>query len=285
MLSVGVGPFSLSIGHLLLLLAFIVALIVGALAGRKEKLPIAGPLADIFLAAMVGARLGFVVRYFEHYQDDWLGIIDIRDGGFDLVSGLVVALIFTGYLLWRRTNIRRPLGFAVASGLLIWGFTTGVIALIDDQTQGLPDVALTNLNEQPVSLDSLARGQPTVVNLWATWCPPCIREMPVLEDAQNRYPGVNFVFANQGEHPETISRFLSQQNLNLNHVLSDRQGGLARAIGSQGLPTTLFYNAQGKLVDSHMGELSRASLAQGLERFDASQSVEDETIRLAIIQS
>ncbi|HEY9119092.1 MAG TPA: TlpA disulfide reductase family protein [Marinobacter sp.] len=269
MLSVGVGPFSLSIGHLLLILAFVVALIVGALAGRKENLPISGALADIFLATMVGARLGFVVRYFEHYQGDWLGIIDIRDGGFDVVSGLVVALVFTSYLLWRRTNIRRPLGFAVAAGLLTWGFTSGVIALIHDQTQGLPDVALTDLNEQPISLDTLTRGQPTVVNLWATWCPPCIREMPVLEDAQDRYPEINFVFANQGEPPETINQFLSEQNLDLDHVLSDRQGGFGRAIGSQGLPTTLFYNARGKLVDSHMGELSKASLARGLERFEA----------------
>jgi hypothetical protein len=94
--------------------------------------------------------------------------------------------------------------------------------------------------------------------------------MPVLEDGQGRYPGVNFVFANQGEHPEAILQFLNEQNLNLDHVLSDRQGGFGRATGSQGLPTTLFYNARGKLVDSHMGELSKASLARGLERFDAS---------------
>ncbi|MDX1553417.1 MAG: TlpA disulfide reductase family protein, partial [Marinobacter sp.] len=119
---------------------------------------------------------------------------------------------------------------------------------------------------------SLTQGQPTVVNLWATWCPPCIREMPVLEEAQDRYPGINFVFANQGEHPETINQFLSEQNLDLDHVLSDRQGGFGRAIGSQGLPTTLFYDAQGKLVDSHMGELSKASLARGLERFEANHS-------------
>jgi len=269
-LSVGMGPFGLSIGHLLLMLAFIIALIVGALAGRKENLPISGALADIFLAALLGARIGFVVRYFEHYQDDWLGIIDIRDGGFDLVSGVVVALVFTGYLLWRGTNIRRPLGFAVAAGLMTWGSTTGVIALINNQIQGFPEVALTDLNEQPVSLESLNQGQPTVVNLWATWCPPCIREMPVLEKAQSDYPGVSFVFANQGEHPETIKRFLSEQNLNLEHVLSDRQGGFGRATGSQGLPTTLFYNAQGNLVDSHMGELSKASLVHSLERFDAS---------------
>ena len=268
MLSISVGPISLSIGHLLLVLALVVALMVGALASRREKLPISGALADIFVAAMVGARIGFVVRYFEHYQGDWLGIIDIRDGGFDLVSGLVVALCVTGFLLWRHTDIRRPLGSAFAAGLLTWGFTTGVIALINSHTQSLPEVALTDLDGQPVSLDALPQGQPTVINLWATWCPPCIREMPVLDEAQRRYPGVNFVFANQGEHPETIRRFLSEQNLDLDHVLSDRQGGFSRATGSQGLPTTLFYNAEGQLVDSHMGELSRASLARGLEHLD-----------------
>ena len=197
-------------------------------------------------------------------------MIDIRDGGFDLVTGLIAALAFTGYLMWKRAAIRRALGSAVAAGLIIWGGMSGIIALINQQTRGLPEVALTDLNERPVDLASLAGDKPTVVNLWATWCPPCIREMPVLEEAQQRYPGVNFVFANQGEHPETIERFLREQDLQLENVLSDRKGGFGRATGSQGLPTTLFYNAEGHLVDTHMGELSRASLARSLERFDAS---------------
>jgi len=270
MLSVGVGPLSLSIGHLLLVLAFVVALIVGALTGRKENTPVSGTLADIFLVAMVSARIGFVVRYFEQYQGDWLGMIDIRDGGFDMITGLIAALAFTGYLMWKREGMRRALGSAVAAGLITWGGTSGIIALINQQAQGLPEVPLTDLNARPVDLANLAGDRPTVVNLWATWCPPCIREMPVLEEAQQRYPGVNFVFANQGEHPETIRKFLMEQNLNLSHVLSDRQNNFGRVVGSHGLPTTLFYNAQGNLVDTHMGELSRASLVRSLERFDAS---------------
>jgi thiol-disulfide isomerase/thioredoxin len=280
MLSVGVGPLSLSIEHVLLILAFVVALIVGAIAGRKQKTPISGSLADIFLVAMVSARIGFVVRYFEHYENDWLGMIDIRDGGFDMVTGLVVALVFSAWLMWRRASIRRALGTAVAAGVVTWGFTTGAIALINQQTSGLPDVALTDMQERPVTLENIAKGQPMVVNLWATWCPPCIREMPVLEQAQQRYPQIRFVFANQGEHPETINRFLDEQALELANSLSDRAGELGRVVGSHGLPTTLFYNADGELVDSHMGELSQASLARNLERFDASylsQSATEET--------
>ena len=280
MLSVGVGPLSLSVEHVLLMIAFAVALVAGAIAGRKGKIPVAGSLADIFLVAMVFARIGFVVRYFEHYQNDWLGIIDIRDGGFDMVTGVIAALIMAGYLMWRRSAVRKPLATALVAGAVTWGFTFGGITLINQQTGGLPDVQVATLDGQPASLEAIADGKPVVVNLWATWCPPCIREMPVLEAAQQRYPDVRFVFANQGEHPETIQSFLNEQELELAHVLSDQKGSFGQVVGSHGLPTTLFYSAEGKLVDSHMGELSQASLAKNLERFDTrylTKSVEKET--------
>lgn len=269
MLSVSLGPLGLSLGHLILMLAFIVALVVGAVSGRKEGTPVAGSLADIFLVAMVCARIGFVIRYFEHYQNHWLGVLDIRDGGFDVLSGLTAALVFAGYLWWRRRPVRRPLAFAMAAGLITWGSVSGLIGLIESQAQSLPDTPLATLDGQPTSLAGVAAGQPVVVNLWASWCPPCIREMPVLEEAQQRYPEVAFVFANQGEHPDTIRHFLASHSLTLDHVLSDRSGALGRVSGSQGLPTTLFYNARGQLVDSHMGELSHATLARSLERFDS----------------
>jgi len=268
MLSVGVGPVSLSIEHILLILAFGVALLVGAIAGRKQKTPVAGTLADIFLVALVSARIGFVVRYFEHYQNDWLGMVDIRDGGFDVITGVLIALAFTGYRMWRQSTLRKPLSAALVAGAMTWGITFGAIALIHQQASGLPDVELAELNGQPTSLTAIADGKPLVVNLWATWCPPCIREMPVLETAQQNYTDIRFVFANQGEHGETIRRFLEKQSLNLDHVVSDQTGSFGQVVGSHGLPTTLFYSADGQLLDSHMGELSQATLVEKLERFD-----------------
>ena len=268
MLSVGIGPVSLSIEHVLLIIAFGVALLVGAIAGRKQKTPVAGSLADIFLVALVSARIGFVVRYFEHYQNDWLGMVDIRDGGFDVITGVLIALVFTGYRMWRQSTLRKPLSAALIAGAMTWGITFGAIALIHQQTSGLPDVELAELNGQPASLAAIADGKPLVVNLWATWCPPCIREMPVLETAQQNYMDIRFVFANQGEHAETIRRFLEKQSLNLDHVVSDQTGSFGQVVGSHGLPTTLFYSADGQLLDSHMGELSQATLVEKLERFD-----------------
>jgi len=274
MTSISLGPMSLSISHLLLLAALVLALLVGSLLGRRYRVPVAGSVSDIFLAAMITARIGFVIGYFEYYRDNLLTIIDIRDGGFDPVWGVIGALAMTAYLLWRRQAVRRPLAIAVTTGALFWAGTAGTIALIEQQARGMPPVALTTMDGQRTQLNELPKGQPMVVNLWATWCPPCIREMPVLQQAQERYHDVAIVFANQREQPETIRHFLEEQQLELDNLYRDNDGDLARAVGSQGLPTTLFYNAEGQLMDTHMGQLSHATLARALEKIGVSSDQE-----------
>jgi thiol-disulfide isomerase/thioredoxin len=256
-------------GPLLLVFAFVVALIAGAIAGRKEGVPIAGTLADILLVALLSARIGFVALYFEYYRDDLLSIIDIRDGGFSVLAGIAGALMFIAWRMRRHVRIRRPLAIAVTAGLISWGTIAGLIALMEQQTASLPQANLATLDGKPVQLSELAPGKPMVVNLWATWCPPCIREMPVLEQAQKDNPGVAFVFVNQGERPETIRRFMQDQSLGLTNLMTDFSGSLGRNTGSHGMPTTLFYNAEGRQVDAHVGELSDATLASNLEQFKA----------------
>ena len=268
MLSVNIGPLALSLGQALLLGAFVIALIVGAIMGRKERIPIASHLTDIFLAAMVAARIGFVIRYFEHYREDLLGIIDIRDGGFEVLAGIVGALAMLAWKLWRYPPVRCALGSAAAAGMLTWGAVSLLVNLMETQARAVPDVALAHLDNRPTSLADVADGKPMVVNLWASWCPPCIREMPVLQKAQEDNPDITFVFVNQGEQPEAIQQFLNQHELSLDNVLTDTSATMGRTTGSQALPTTLFYDAQGRQLDAHLGELSGASLAHNLERFD-----------------
>ena len=62
-------------------------------------------------------------------------------------------------------------------------------------------------------------GRQTVVNLWATWCPPCQREMPVLQKAQAARPDVHFVFVNQGESAQQVAAYLARSGLQLRNVL------------------------------------------------------------------
>ena len=72
------------------------------------------------------------------------------------------------------------------------------------------------------------QGGPLVINLWATWCPPCRREMPVLENAQRMRPDVTFLFVNQAESMQSVSTYLATQGLNLDNVLFDASGRVAR---------------------------------------------------------
>ena len=80
-------------------------------------------------------------------------------------------------------------------------------------------------------LRSLA-GRPLVVNLWATWCPPCRREMPAMQAAQEANPDIGFVFVNQGESSVIVRRFLATQQLRLQNVVIDPSGQLAARTGA-----------------------------------------------------
>ena len=144
----------------------------------------------------------------------------------------------------------------------MWGVLFGALRMTEKPM--LPALALTTLVGASTNLAALADGKPMVVNLWASWCPPCRREMPVLAAAQQRETGVRFVFVNQGEEGATAQRYLSAGRLDLANVLLDPGAALGREVGSGALPTTLFYDANGRLIDTHLGELSAASLASKL---------------------
>ena len=112
------------------------------------------------------------------------------------------------------------------------------------------------------------------LNLWASWCPPCLREMPLLQDAQQQRSDVRFIFANQGEDEVAVRDFFRKQPLRLQHVLLDPAGALGREYGSVALPTTLFFDADGRLSSVHLGELSAATLASKLQALARSNSKE-----------
>jgi thiol-disulfide isomerase/thioredoxin len=266
MLTFTLGTFAIALNHLLLISALALATFVGWRVAKRGGENPESVLFSLFLLGLLAARVGFVIAYWTQYRNDPWQIIDLRDGGFLAWPGVVVLLLAAVYRGWRRPGLRRPLGFGVASGLAFWLLATFSLNIYEQGTR-LPPITLRNAAGQTVQLSDY-QGGPLVINLWATWCPPCRREMPVLENAQQQRPDLTFLFVNQAESMQSVSTFLETQGLSLTNVLFDGRGRLGQAVGSMALPTTLFYSPDGHLLGSHLGELSEASLARALENFD-----------------
>lgn len=263
MLSLALGPFVLAVGHLLLIGALALATLVGWIAGRRHGVNPERAIFGLFIAGLMISRLSFVIAYWSQYQRHPLNIFDIRDGGFLVWPGVLAILIGTAYWGWTRPALRKALGMGVASGLL-FGWLTGVGLNALQANAPLPDLTLRNAAGETVHLRDF-QGQALVVNLWATWCPPCRREMPVLQAAQQANANVTFLLINQGETPDEVATFFAHQGLHLDNVLFDAKGRLAEHVGSAALPTTLFYGPDGRLSGTHTGELSSASLKHALD--------------------
>lgn len=273
-----IGPFSVSV--IIVVVALIAAMGVGTLATRGRQAATAGRvfnlIIDMTLVGLVAARIGFVLMWWSHYMNNPLSIFYISDGGFLIWAGALASTIFGVWRVRNRPELWRPLATAVVTGWAVWVIAAGVLTLAQHSRAGLPDTTLTRLEGGTVQLAQLSN-EPMVVNLWATWCAPCRREMPMLEAAQRRHPGVTFVFVNQRQGRAAIRHYLQNQNLQLNHVLLDKQGAVARMVGSGALPTTLFYDADGNLVATHVGMLTAASLAATLQQFDLQSETKEMT--------
>lgn len=266
MMSVSLGPFALPLDALLLLLsAGLFAATASFLARRRQcdedvDLPhlASRGITLAIVSALLIARAVFVVKFWQQYSESPLQIFNIRDGGFIAPTGwfaLAMILIFYSH---RYKPLQRIyiLSTVVALTLLV---PANIAMALYKQGQGIPDASVLSLDGEMVSLKDF-QGQPMVVNYWASWCPPCRREMPVLQAAQQASDKVTFVFVNQGETVTTVTDYLKQQQLSLNNVMLDKAQVLRQASGAAGLPTTLFFNADGQLVDMHMGEVSAAGL-------------------------
>lgn len=288
MMSLPLGPLALPVAPLLLLAAaWLASWLADRLASRAAPSPDAAPGTDgtpgppgtdgahgargtpgrattrALVIGLIAARLAFVVLNAQAYRADPWSAIDLRDGGWHAPTGVAAGLAWIAWQAWRRAPWRRPLAAGAAIGLAIW--LGGSLALQRLAPAGVPDLTLTALADgAPVRLREAAQGRVLVLNLWATWCGPCRREMPVLADAQRRHPDVLFVFANQGEDAATVRGYLAAERLALSNVMLDPRWTLGPAVGSSGLPTTVIYDATGRRVHAHMGQISAAALAAAL---------------------
>jgi thiol-disulfide isomerase/thioredoxin len=134
-----------------------------------------------------------------------------------------------------------------------------------DRLDRLPDFQLPDLDGRAVSSREWA-GKVVILNFWATWCPPCLREMPLFEEVQAHHEEVQLIgIAIDSE--EDVASFLSEHPVNYPVLLGDTEAiEMSRRLGNrlQGLPFTAIFDTRGKRVHAQVGELTRASLDKQL---------------------
>ena len=124
-----------------------------------------------------------------------------------------------------------------------------------------PDFELGALDGASVKLSDL-RGKTVVLHFWATWCPHCLSEMPVLEEAVPalRSRDVEILAVNLGEPRKKVDRYVREHSLTLK-VLLDGRGKVAEAYRVVGLPATVLIDPAGRLIRQiEMGSLTKSEL-------------------------
>lgn len=108
------------------------------------------------------------------------------------------------------------------------------------------------------------RGRPLLVNFWATWCPPCVEELPMLDAFSREHTGKGFqVLALAIDQPSSVRRFLERQPLSFPVGLAGLGGmDLVRSLGNSqgGLPFSVFFNADGAIYRQKLGQLTQQEL-------------------------
>ena len=239
-----------------LLLFVIVAGIVARLQRRDHRGGTIRWVALAVVAWIIGARLGFVVANRHGFAGQPLDIVGLWHGGFLPGAGWAAGIaVFLLAMLRNAAAALKPLAFGAAVALVA---QRGITAMLPLPEVMLPEEQLAALGGDGVHL--AAHDRPVVLNLWATWCPPCRREMPMMTELAAQMPEVAFVFANQGESNSRILGYLVRENLPLEGMVRDPQSRLMAVLGAMGLPTTMVFDTEGRLVAAQMGEVSREAL-------------------------
>ncbi len=166
-----------------------------------------------------------------------------------------------------RSDPRRLLfgvGLVLVIGLLAWKIQPSLFPATPDQPisavpapavgHPAPDFTLPTLDGPEVRLADL-RGKPIILNFWATWCPPCRKEMPALEIIwqQHNRGDVVVLGVDQGESVGTVSEYV-RQNVGVTFPLPlDRSQAVGDLYLVRSLPTTFFIDAQGIIREIRVG--------------------------------
>ena len=166
---------------------------------------------------------------------------------------LVVLLAFVVAVAWR---LNRPAEEEIRSQLV--GKPVPAFALAA-ALSGKPGLASTDL----------AKGQPRLVNVFASWCVPCIAEAPLLLELKRQ--GITIDAVAVRDRPEDVAAFLSRHGDPFERIGSDPQSEVQLALGSSGVPESFIVDGRGVIRYQHMGPIEPEDVAELLRQWKAAR--------------
>lgn len=258
--SISLGPLNLALDRLIAVAAIWIFLALITAIGRRMGQR--GEQAGLYaaLAGLAASRVAYVAGHWAEFAASPVSMLSVWQGGFEPWAGiLAAALVLVAMLRGSRAR-----GLALGTLGAVSAAALAALWLATPAPRPLPPVApLERMAGAPLDLGAL-KGKPFVVNLWATWCPPCRRELPMLA-TQAASGGVPILLVDQGEDAARVAAFLARERIAPDHVLLDPAMSLSQALSANGYPVTLFIDARGMIVQVHTGEIGRAGLMDGME--------------------
>ncbi|MFC0220498.1 prolipoprotein diacylglyceryl transferase family protein [Pseudochelatococcus lubricantis] len=262
--AIAIGPFVFAPDRFAAILAIAVFLLLSEILARKVDQRFSSWAWGASIAFIVGARIGHVAQHAASFAAEPLRVFYIWQGGFLIAGGVALAVAYTLFRFRRALRLTFWTALPGAAAAYVAFFVLQLTAGTPAKPLPTGDTFRTLAGEpfRPADLE----GEPLVINLWATWCPPCRREMPMMADVAVNTDDARLVFVNQGEGAEIIQRYLMAENLVLDHVVLDGLGEFGRHYEVPGLPATFFIGSDGTLQSVHLGEISREGLLEGINR-------------------
>lgn len=258
-----IGPLMLAADRALAVVLIAAFIVLASLIARKLDQRAERSSFWALVAGIVAARAGFVANNWDAFALEPTSILAFWQGGFSLIAGI------TGALAAIVLTMPRKQPAAALAGLVVMLGGAYFIGASQLRPAALPlpgQIALEGWSGESVTLADF-RGRSFVINLWASWCLPCQREMPMLMDAASRSP-IPILLVNSGEQRAAAAKFLQANRLPEKSVYLDPAAALAASLGTGGYPTTLFINAAGEIETAHLGEISRAMLASEMRALE-----------------
>lgn len=176
----------------------------------------------------------------------------IRTRVIPIVAGvMVVGLI--GLLAWA---LFAPESLRVDNQQSVTGFG----AIVYDNPRPAPEFELLSFDGEPFRL-SEQRGKVTVLNFWASWCEPCVSEMPMLNRIADEFSDddmVQIIGVNVWDTRSAAERFIDDLHVTYPVIEDDTSTSIAVEFGLTGVPETFVINAEGEIVTFFRGEFSNA---------------------------